>query len=104
MSTPEGKIKTALKRELARVPECYQFWPVQMGLGAATLDCLLCVSGRFVAVETKAPGKRLTTRQEITAAAIAKAGAMVYVVDSPGMARAVADALIEDHVRNSQQS
>ena len=101
MSTPEGKIKIALKRELSRVPESYQFWPVQMGLGAATLDCLLCVAGHFVAIETKAPGKELTARQEITRKALAKAGAMVYVVDSPALARAVADALIEDYVHNN---
>ena len=91
MSTPEGKIKTALKRELTRVPGCYQFWPVQMGLGATTLDCLLCISGQFVAVETKAPGKKLTARQEITFATISKAGGQVYVVASIADAKAFAD-------------
>ena len=82
MTTPEGKIKNMLKRELQRVPRLYQFWPVQMGLGAATLDCLLSVSGSFVAIETKRPGGKLTERQKITIADMEAAGAKVYVVDN----------------------
>lgn len=96
MSTPEGKVKNALKKELKRLGrECYQFWPVQMGLGAATLDCLLCIQGQFVAIETKAWGKGLTTRQEITADEITFARGHVYMVDSSAAAKALVDAFLD---------
>ena len=80
MSTPEGKVKAKVKKALNAIPGCYSFMPVQTGMGAATLDYLCCVNGRFVAIETKAPGKKLTPRQEITRAQIFDAGGKVYVV------------------------
>ena len=95
MSTPEGKVKSALKKELKRLPKCYQFWPVQMGLGAATLDCLLCINGSFVAIETKAPGKDLTIRQQITRDAIVAADGIVCVVDSVVAAKGIVDYLCQ---------
>ena len=60
----EDKVKKALKAVL-KGWGCYQFWPVQSGIGAHTVDCLACVPikitkemvgttlGVFVAVETK---------------------------------------------------
>jgi hypothetical protein len=95
MSTPEGKVKTALKNALKRLPRCYPFWPVQMGLGAATLDCLLCINGQFVAIETKAPGETLTARQEITRDEIVAAGGIVIVVDSTVEAKAAVEYLCQ---------
>lgn len=47
----------------------------------ATLDCLLCVNGYFVAVETKAPGGKVTPRQAHTIEQLRKAGATVLVID-----------------------
>ena len=82
--TPEGRVKARLKARLKTLPEpIYQFWPVQTGMGAATLDCLLCYKGRFHAIETKAKGKHLTPRQEIVDNAIREAGGVVFRVDSP---------------------
>jgi hypothetical protein len=79
--TPEGRVKkkvnTALKVFGA---DCYRFMPVQSGLGAKTLDYLLAIRGRFVAIETKAPGNKLTPLQEGTKAAIEAAGGLVFVV------------------------
>jgi protein involved in polysaccharide export with SLBB domain len=49
------------------------------------------VKGLFVSIETKAPGKHLTPRQEIVKAAIEAAGGVVFVVDSD----ATLDAAIE---------
>ena len=79
--TPEGKVKAKVKRALAKMGhECWAFMPVQTGFGAPSLDFMLCVRGRFVAIETKAPGKKLTPLQETTKAAMEAAGAIVLVV------------------------
>ena len=60
----EKKVKEAVKAVL-KGWGCYQFWPVQSGMGAHTVDCLACVPikitkdmvgttlGVFVAIETK---------------------------------------------------
>lgn len=78
-NTPEGKVKDKVKR-LLKKHDCYQFWPVQTGYGAATLDCLACCNGYFFSVETKAPGKTLTPRQKLTKEDIEKASGEVFVV------------------------
>jgi hypothetical protein len=64
--TPEGKVKAAVKRVLARYPESYFFMPVQAGFGKKTLDFLICHYGEFIAIETKAPGKKPTPLQDDT--------------------------------------
>jgi hypothetical protein len=85
-TTPEGKIKKMVKELLAHVAlgarEPYAFWPVPNGMGPSSLDCLICYYGVFVAVETKAPGKKPTPRQEFTIACIEKAGGVALIVDS----------------------
>ena len=60
----EKKVKEAVKAVL-KGWGCYQFWPVQSGIGAHTVDCLACIPvriteemvgtvlGVFVAIETK---------------------------------------------------
>ena len=80
--TPEGRVKAKVKRALATLPQKYHLMPVQNGMGAPALDFYCCVSGFFVAIETKAPGKKLTPRQELTAKAIRGAGGFVFVIDS----------------------
>lgn len=82
MTTPEGRIKNKLNAGLREISRCYKFMPVQMGMGAPTLDYLLCCNGVFVSIETKAPGKTLTPRQEQTAQAIRNANGVVLIVDS----------------------
>ena len=81
--TPEGRIKAKLKRELDKLPNVYRFMPVQNGMGAPALDFYLCVHGHFVAIETKAPGKKMTARQEVTSDQILKAWGRVFVVSTP---------------------
>lgn len=78
-TTPEGKVKDRVKRILKK-HNCYQFWPVQTGYGSATLDCLGCCEGAYFAIETKAPGKHPTARQQLTIEDMRKAGAMVFVI------------------------
>lgn len=81
--TPEGRVKTRLRRALKNCGvDLWQYWPVPRGYGMATLDCLLCVRGHFVAVETKAPGKKLTPRQKGTWGDIAAAGGNVFQVEN----------------------
>ena len=79
--TPEGRIKAKLNRALKALgPSVWRFMPVQNGMGAPGLDYFLCVNGHFLAIETKAPGKKLTPRQETTAANIVAAGGTVLLV------------------------
>ena len=79
--TPEGRVKAKVKKALTVLgADCWRFMPVQTGFGSPALDFLLSIRGRFVAIETKAPGKTLTPLQETTKAAIETAGGIVLVV------------------------
>src|SRR2546430_646917 len=79
--TPEGRVKKMVKKALDTLgTDCWRFMPVQTGFGAPALDYLLSIRSRFVAIETKAPGKKLTPLQETTKAAIEAAGGIVLVV------------------------
>lgn len=79
--TPEGRVKAKVKKALDKLgADCWRFMPVQSGYGTTALDFLLSIRGRFVAIETKAPGKKLTPLQEQTKAAIEAAGGVVLVV------------------------
>ncbi len=76
-TTPEGWVKKIVKEMLDLHPRAYYHMPVQNGMGSPTLDFICCIDGRYVAIETKAPGKRMTARQEQTAAQIAAGGGEV---------------------------
>lgn len=79
--TPEGKIKAMVNRRMKKdFPAAYRFMPVQNGMGAPALDYFWCITGLFVAFETKVPGKNLTERQTTTACQIVDAGGMVFVI------------------------
>jgi hypothetical protein len=80
--TPEGRVKSMVKKVLARFgEELDAFWPVQNGMGSPALDCIVCCRGHHIEIETKAPGKLPTPRQLITIAKKEKAGARVFVID-----------------------
>lgn len=79
--TPEGKVKAKVKK-LLKKHGAYQFWPVQTGFGIKTLDCLACHRGYFIAIETKAPGKKPTDLQWVTIEQIQLARGIAMVVDS----------------------
>jgi hypothetical protein len=84
--TPEGKTKEAVKKLFKRFG-IYYHMPVMNGMGAPTLDFIACAWGYFIAVETKAPGKKPTQRQTITMADMGASGAFVFVVsDSASLA------------------
>jgi hypothetical protein len=81
--TPEGKVKDAIKKEL-RKRDIWYFMPMQNGFGVVGIpDFICCYKGRFVAIETKAPGKRgcTTPNQDRTLAEIATHGGWAVVVD-----------------------
>lgn len=87
--TPEGRRKAKLNRALKKLePRAWRFMPVQNGMGKQGLDYFLCVHsggrspGRFVAIETKADGGKMTPLQEKTAADIRAAGGTVFLVNS----------------------
>lgn len=78
--TPEGKVKDSVKKVLDSYG-AYYFFPVQTGYGATTLDILSCYKGAFLAIETKAPGKKPTVRQEDIISKIRSAGGTALVID-----------------------
>lgn len=79
--TPEGRVKAKVNKALKTLGlECWRFMPVQSGYGTPALDYLLCIKGRFVALETKKPGGKLTPLQEGTKAAIEAAGGIVLII------------------------
>ena len=91
--TPEGRVKEMVKARLKEAG-AYQFWPVQAGMGAATVDCLACVPvkitqemvgatvGLFVAIETKRADKPVaaTPRQRAVVKEIGEASGTARVV------------------------
>lgn len=80
--TPEGRTKKAIKAILdARGSALKQFWPVQNGMGAATIDCHVCFLGTYLVIEAKAPGEKATPRQTLTLAEYDEAGAFTLVID-----------------------
>jgi len=78
--TPEGRVKNQVKKILQEYL-AYSFMPVQAGYGMPALDfhCICCGVG--FCIETKAPGKVPTPRQEVTITAIKAAGGKCFVID-----------------------
>lgn len=59
--TPEGKVKDAVKKEL-NTRGIWYFMPAANGFGKVGIpDIICCYQGKFLAIETKAPGKRNNT-------------------------------------------
>lgn len=93
--TPEGKVKAAIKRLLQK-EDIYFFFPVQSPLGAHGIPDLICCRplvitqemvgqtiGQFLAIETKAPGKKWNTspNQKRNLQAIADHHGLAVVAD-----------------------
>jgi len=53
---------------------------VPFGFGATTVDFLGCYRGAFFAIEAKAPGGKLTARQEDVLDRVVQAGGTVFVI------------------------
>lgn len=82
MTTPEGRVKAAIKRYLKTLPNCWFYMPVQNGMGVVGIpDIVGLINGRFFAIECKAPGKEknVTANQRATLDAIVAAGGIAFV-------------------------
>lgn len=85
--TPEGRVKQAVKHYLKR-RGIWFYMPIQNGMGQVGIpDFICCWNGRFLAVETKAPGKlnNTTPNQERVIKEIRGAAGCAFVVDSVAM-------------------
>lgn len=81
--TPEGKVKDAVKKLLKQLGIWYCM-PMGTGFGTSGVpDFICCPAGRFLAIETKAPGKRANTTamQDEQIAGIHKSGGSAIVID-----------------------
>lgn len=78
--TPEARVKTAVKKLLTQ-EGVYYFMPVSNGMGRHGIpDIICCVNGRFLAIECKANGGKVTALQERELLHIASAGGVSIVV------------------------
>lgn len=80
----ERNVKDAVKKVLtsSKRSAIYFNMPVPAGYGTPTLDFIGCYMGYFFAVETKAPGKKPTARQNATIFEMEQTGAAVFVIDN----------------------
>lgn len=81
--TPEGRVKEAVKKWL-KAKGIWYYMPVQGGFGVVGIpDFICCWDGLFLAIETKAPGKRsnTTANQDAKISAINAAGGTALVID-----------------------
>lgn len=81
--TPEGKVKDAVRKVL-KARNIWYYQPMQNGMGQVGIpDFICCWNGRFIGIETKAPGKRkeTTANQDRVLAEIVSHGGQTIVVD-----------------------
>ena len=93
--TPEGVVKDACKKFL-KERGAWFFMPVSNGMGQVGIpDIIICYKGIFVAIETKAPGKRnqTTANQDRVLDAIQKADGFAWVVDNPNDLKPLFDSI-----------
>lgn len=82
MPTPENKVKAEVKKVIAEFKsQIDSFWPVPGGFGESHLDCILCVNGAYVAIETKKPGAKPTPRQKFRIDTVHRAHGLALVID-----------------------
>jgi Holliday junction resolvase len=78
-TTPEGKVKAAVRKMLVK-HGIYYFMPPGMGLGRSGIpDIIGCQNGKFIAIECKAGKGKTTALQDRELAAIAFAGGFTFV-------------------------
>lgn len=85
--TPEGRVKAAVKAFL-KAKGAWYCMPMGTGFGNSGVpDFLVCWNGKFIAIETKAPGKRANTTvlQDRQIMGIHQAGGVAVVVDDVNM-------------------
>jgi len=83
-TTPEGKVKTAVKAVLKELG-AWSYMPVSNGMGVVGIpDFIACLQGWFLAIETKAPGKasNTTPNQDHQIGGIRNAKGTALVIDT----------------------
>ena len=93
--TPEGKVKKKCKEYLKSIGAWY-YMPVSNGMGRVGCpDILVCYEGRFLAFETKAPGKikNVTLNQQREIDDLRRVNALAYVVDDVDQVKAVIETI-----------
>lgn len=99
--TPEGKVKKKVKEYLQSIGAWY-YMPVSNGMGRVGCpDILVCYSGRFLAFETKSPGKRenVTANQMREINGIQRANGLAHVVDDVAQVIAIMEKLNDQIVK-----
>jgi len=86
--TPEGIVKNKVKKVLKDFGAYYEMH-VPYGYGSASLDFVCCYKGWFIAIETKAPGKKPTKRQAVTIKQILDADGIAIVIDGTNINRLI---------------
>lgn len=85
MSTPESKVKAKVK-QLLKTYGVYYFMPATHGYGSSGVpDIVACVNGRFVGIECKANGGRITALQQKNLEEIESNHGIAVIVDEGGM-------------------
>jgi len=85
VTTPEKKVKDKVKRVLDDLG-AYHFMPATHGYGSSGVpDVVACLDGRFVGIECKANGGKLSALQERALTAITQKGGIAIAVDESGV-------------------
>ena len=105
----ESEIVDEIHKELQRFFGPLLYWfkvPALRGKRGAvpvgTPDVFLCIAGRFVAIEVKRPGRKLTPEQQAKLSQIAASGAITAVVHSAEEARELLSTRV--HLNGAQPS
>lgn len=84
-ATPESKVKKAIRKILDE-HGAYYAMPIGTGYGRSGVpDFLVCVRGRFLAVEAKANGGKTTALQEFNLEKIRNSGGVAMVIDETNL-------------------
>lgn len=79
--TPERKVKKKVI-DILKKHKAYYAMPVASGFGNAGVpDILVCLGGKFIAIECKANGGKCTALQLSNLQQIHQAGGLAYVID-----------------------
>ena len=90
----EKDITAAIMRYLKTVPDCFAFKAHGGMYGTAGLpDIICCVGGRFVGLEVKAPGGKLSKLQSVTLQRINAAKGKAFKVESVDATRKIIESL-----------
>jgi hypothetical protein len=107
-------IERNVKEKVKRIIKCYEartrclwwsYWPVQTGFGKHGIpDCLLCVQGQLVAIETKVDHKQPTVRQWHQLAEIENSQGISLVIDQYNLAdiESVFNAIIHGNIHEAR--